>query len=401
MKIRLKEYKKDPLKETIIDTLDYLIEFEDIFPFPKGKYLAHSWQDWKDDVYYGNTSDLDDAESLLNYLNKQLDFERRRPEVFEDDTQAQLTLDTYNRLQNAFNRKISLLHDEDELDEGILNDLSRVGSAIKDSVKDSEWYKNNIQTKVDKVKNSVAYKNISNAVKTTDAYAAAKKARNGVKNVWNAAKEIEHDNNRKAADYTVTVNGKQYNANDLIYTYKGQKITPDEYVQMNALKAKNVEIKVPRKSRNSNILHEDGYPDWIQDTRDDPRSPIYDGPDLEETTEADTVTTDFKISFDIVDGICKNEKDLLDSENEPYISDKYSADVEYEDCFQEILESIISLPETQEDGSYVVEGIAKVPIDVTIEKEIYDGDVETTIGDVTIDYWGNKTKIVSINIKKG
>ena len=113
----LKEYKTDPLTDALYETLDYLIEFEDIFEFPKGKYLVDSWRDWYDDIQYGSSSKFEDAEILLEYLDDQLEFDRKHPEIFEDDPQAALTLDVYNHLKRAFDRAV-----EQELDESLEED---------------------------------------------------------------------------------------------------------------------------------------------------------------------------------------------------------------------------------------------------------------------------------------
>lgn len=139
------------------------------------------------------------------------------------------------------------------LEEGLWDDIKKVGKAVGHEIKNSKVYQNNIgaaktaiKNTVDKVKSTDAYKNISNAVKDTDTY-------KNVKGKVNAAKQTlrdtKADNNRKPEDYMETVKGKNYNVSDLTYTLNGKQITPDEYIKMNGFQRKRAKVTVPNGIR--------------------------------------------------------------------------------------------------------------------------------------------------------
>jgi hypothetical protein len=101
----LTEAKSDPFHDTIFEAIDYLTEFSDIFPVPENIGAAN-WGELKDDIRYGLSSDFEIAEILMEYMNKDLEISRKHPEMFEDDPQSELTLETYNRLKRAYDRAV-------------------------------------------------------------------------------------------------------------------------------------------------------------------------------------------------------------------------------------------------------------------------------------------------------
>jgi hypothetical protein len=102
----LTEAKTDPFHEAIFEAIDYLTEFNDIFPVPEN-IGADTWKELKDDISYGLSSDFEIAEIIMEYLDKDLAIGRKHPEMFEDDPQSELTLETYNRLKRAYDRAVA------------------------------------------------------------------------------------------------------------------------------------------------------------------------------------------------------------------------------------------------------------------------------------------------------
>ena len=102
----LTEAKRDPFHEAIFEAIDYLTEFEHIFPVPEN-IGAHTWGELKDDINYGLSSDFEIAEIIMEYLDKDLAIGKKHPEIFEDDPQSELTLETYNRLKRAYDRAVA------------------------------------------------------------------------------------------------------------------------------------------------------------------------------------------------------------------------------------------------------------------------------------------------------
>lgn len=102
----LTEAKRDLFHEAIFEAIDYLTEFSDIFPVPEN-IGAKDWAELKDDINYGLSSDFEIAEIIMEYMNKDLEISRKHPEMFEDDPQSELTLETYNRLKRAYDRAVA------------------------------------------------------------------------------------------------------------------------------------------------------------------------------------------------------------------------------------------------------------------------------------------------------
>ena len=103
---KLTEAKRDPFHEAIFEAIDYLTEFSDIFPVP-GNIGANNWEELKDDINYGLSSDFEIAEIIMEYFQKDLAIGEKHPEIFEDDPQSELTLETYNRLKRAYDKAVA------------------------------------------------------------------------------------------------------------------------------------------------------------------------------------------------------------------------------------------------------------------------------------------------------
>ena len=103
---KLTEAKRDPFHEAIFEAIDYLTEFSDIFPVPEN-IGATNWEELKDDINYGLSSDFEIAEIIMEYFQKDLAISEKHPEIFEDDPQSELTLETYNRLKRAYDKAVA------------------------------------------------------------------------------------------------------------------------------------------------------------------------------------------------------------------------------------------------------------------------------------------------------
>ena len=103
---KLTEAKRDPFHEAIFEAIDYLTEFSDIFPVPENIGAAN-WEELKDDINYGLSSDFEIAEIIIEYFQKDLAISEKHPEIFEDDPQSELTLETYNRLKRAYDKAVA------------------------------------------------------------------------------------------------------------------------------------------------------------------------------------------------------------------------------------------------------------------------------------------------------
>lgn len=101
----LTEAKSDPFHDAIFEAIDYLTEFSDIFPVPENIGAAN-WEELKDDIRYGLSSDFEIAEIIMEYFNKDLVISKKHPEIFEDDPQSELTLETCEKLKRAYDRAV-------------------------------------------------------------------------------------------------------------------------------------------------------------------------------------------------------------------------------------------------------------------------------------------------------
>lgn len=133
--------------------------------------------------------------------------------------------------------------DFEKVEEGIVKDVMNVAKAVGKEVKNSNTYKTHVQSKIDKVKNSDSFKNISKAVKDTDTYKQVKK---GVDTAKDYVKNNIQDSDRKADGLAFEVRGKDYKATDLKYTLHGKPLTADEVAQMNAFQRRKVKMTVPK-----------------------------------------------------------------------------------------------------------------------------------------------------------
>ena len=101
----LTEAKSDPFHDAIFEAIDYLVEFSDIFPVPENIGAAN-WEELKDDIRYGLSSDFEIAEIIMEYFNKDLAISKKHPEIFEDAPQSELTLETCEKLKRAYDRAV-------------------------------------------------------------------------------------------------------------------------------------------------------------------------------------------------------------------------------------------------------------------------------------------------------
>ena len=95
------------LRQANIDAIDYFMEFEYIYTFPKGKFLAYDWENLRDGIVMGIDNDLEIAEGIMEYLQKEIDFNNKHKEIYEDDPQAELTLEIYNKVKKEYEKEIS------------------------------------------------------------------------------------------------------------------------------------------------------------------------------------------------------------------------------------------------------------------------------------------------------
>lgn len=100
-------FSSSALRQANIDAIDYFMEFEDIYTFPKGEFLATDWKDLRDGIVMGMDSDFEIAEGIMEYLQKEIDFNNKHKEIYEDDPQAELTLEIYNRVKKEYEKEIS------------------------------------------------------------------------------------------------------------------------------------------------------------------------------------------------------------------------------------------------------------------------------------------------------
>ena len=114
-------FSSSGLRQANIDAIDYFTEFEDIYTFPKGKFLATDWKELRDGVAMGMDDDLEIAEGIMEYLQKEIDFNNKHKEIYEDDPQAELTLEVYNKVKKEYERAVSKLGLSETLSDRIKN----------------------------------------------------------------------------------------------------------------------------------------------------------------------------------------------------------------------------------------------------------------------------------------
>lgn len=100
-------FSSSGLRQANIDAIDYFMEFEDIYTFPKGEFLATDWKELRDGIVMGMDSDLEIAEGIMEYLQKEVDFNNKHKEIYEDDPQAELTLEIYSKVKKEYEKEIS------------------------------------------------------------------------------------------------------------------------------------------------------------------------------------------------------------------------------------------------------------------------------------------------------
>lgn len=136
------------------------------------------------------------------------------------------------------------------------------------------------------------------------------------------------------------------------------------------------------------IINEN-YPDWIWETRNDPRSPVYDGPYTELEEKYDYCTIEFKFKFKITDNAVDIDDEYYD-EDEKFISDEAEIKVDYDD-YMDALYAIWEMNDVDVDKTYEAEGIIQIPIEYTT----YDGE---NYEDVHIK--PSQSKILTLDLKE-
>ena len=95
-------YRKDRkrLKDKIISTLEFLDTFEDIYKFPE-TILGDSWDDLKSGILMGIDTDYEEiAQILVDYLEPSVEFDKRHPELLDEDPVAADALEEYENLKS-------------------------------------------------------------------------------------------------------------------------------------------------------------------------------------------------------------------------------------------------------------------------------------------------------------
>lgn len=88
------------LKDKIISTLEFLDTFEDIYKFPK-TILGDSWDDLKSGILMGvDTAYEEIAQTLVDYLEPSVEFDKRHPELLDEDPVAAGALEEYENLKS-------------------------------------------------------------------------------------------------------------------------------------------------------------------------------------------------------------------------------------------------------------------------------------------------------------
>ena len=114
-------YSHSDLRQANVDAIEYFIEFEDIYPFPKEKFLASNWKELRDGVAMGMDDDLEIAEGIMEYLQPEIDFNNKHKEIYEDDPQAELTLEIHNKVKKEYEKTISKMELSETLSDRIKN----------------------------------------------------------------------------------------------------------------------------------------------------------------------------------------------------------------------------------------------------------------------------------------
>lgn len=95
-------YREDRkrLKDKIISTLEFLDTFEDIYKFPE-TILGDSWDDLKSGILMGiDTAYEEIAQTLVDYLEPSVEFDKKHPELLDEDPVAADALEEYENLKS-------------------------------------------------------------------------------------------------------------------------------------------------------------------------------------------------------------------------------------------------------------------------------------------------------------
>lgn len=102
-------YREDRkrLKDKIISTLEFLDTFKDIYKFPE-TILGDSWDDLKSGILMGvDTAYEEIAQTLVDYLEPSVEFDKRHPELLDEDPVAANALEEYENLKSELKESYS------------------------------------------------------------------------------------------------------------------------------------------------------------------------------------------------------------------------------------------------------------------------------------------------------
>ena len=149
-------FSSSGLRQANMDAIDYFMEFEDIYTFPKGKFLATDWEELRDGISMGMDSDIEIAEGIMKYLQKEIDFNNKYKEIYEDDPQAELTLEIYNKVKKEYEKEIAKYESTNykkwdmkestnhDYDKEFYSLVDKLGSSANECGADADDFKGNV-----------------------------------------------------------------------------------------------------------------------------------------------------------------------------------------------------------------------------------------------------------------
>lgn len=111
----LNESVTSQLQDKIIDCLDWFILME--MEFPKGKFLADSWEDVKDGIQMGIDPEFEIAEGIVEYLKPIITFNKRYNKEVEEEGVFQDEIEMYQSLVRAMNNYLAKNGYEERIEE--------------------------------------------------------------------------------------------------------------------------------------------------------------------------------------------------------------------------------------------------------------------------------------------
>lgn len=98
------ESRRDPEKEIILDAIDTFIDLGgyDIDP---SKFGTDSWEELRDQIEMGIDYFAPEmAQCIKDYLEKDIQFDKKHPEMFEEDPEAGIRQDIYDDMNRILAR---------------------------------------------------------------------------------------------------------------------------------------------------------------------------------------------------------------------------------------------------------------------------------------------------------